>query len=463
MAPLKARKPAAVIFDLVATATKSFFIDEILFPYIKQNAKKYLVENWSNEVVQNDVTLMRKASKKDETAPKIADPNEDAGKVQESVAKYVTHCLDEKKDNEGMTLFRFHVIFDGYAKGRLETPLYTDVAVQMHHWVVEDKVKLYLFSNGWKEATKRYLAKTSKGDMNLLIADHFDTEEGQLTDPATFKKIVGKIKQAPEDVLFLTHCSQEAMAAKKAGLGAILIMTHRRDVNKLTLEEKKELPYVRSFNEIIFTGDAPKARNLNGSSVGDDDEPAGGGEGGGKKKTPSKSNIKSAKKKKKSKSKSKMSSSSAAKRKSSSSGSQTKADSATADAAELGSKSKSKVKSSAAKSSKSGEGSKSSNAVSKAGSKTSSKSADGSKAKSSAAGSKNSKMSSKSTENAKGSGGGSKGSGAVESAAASGSNAGKSIDGGKSAGGTEPASGGGSSDAKSSAAAGSGSKSEGKQ
>lgn len=269
MAPLKVHKPAAVIFDLVATATKSFFIDQILLPYIKKNAKQYLIDNWKNEVLQHDVSLLRNASKKDESAPKVAEESSgDAKTVQESVLKYVFHCLDNKKDNEGMTLFRFHVIFDGYEKNRLETPLYTDVAVQMHHWVVEDNVKLYLFSNGWKEATKRYLEKTSKGDMNLLISDHFDTEEGQLSDPATFKKIIGKIKQPADDVLFLTHCGKEGLAAKKAGVGAILIMTHRRDVDKLSAEEKKALPYVRSFNEIVFTGSgAPKAHQLDGSSV----------------------------------------------------------------------------------------------------------------------------------------------------------------------------------------------------
>ena len=48
MAPLKVRKPAAIMFDVVATTTKSFFIDQVIFPYIKKNAKTYLENNWSN-------------------------------------------------------------------------------------------------------------------------------------------------------------------------------------------------------------------------------------------------------------------------------------------------------------------------------------------------------------------------------------------------------------------------------
>lgn len=76
--------------------------------------------------------------------------------------------------------------------------------------------------------------------MNLLIKDHFDTSEGPLTEAATFKKVVGKVGLAPEDILFLTHNGKEGYAAKKAGLSVILIMTHRRDVDKVKRESFSE-------------------------------------------------------------------------------------------------------------------------------------------------------------------------------------------------------------------------------
>lgn len=142
MAPLKVRKPAAVMFDLITTTTKSFFMDQMLFPYIRKNCKSYLVNNWSNEVLQADVTLLRKAAAADKGAPPIDPPTAEASAQQTSTSRYIIYALDNLKDSEGMTQFRFHIIFDGYNKGHLETPLYGDVALQIHHWTVEDKVRI---------------------------------------------------------------------------------------------------------------------------------------------------------------------------------------------------------------------------------------------------------------------------------------------------------------------------------
>lgn len=126
MAPLKVRRPAAVLFDLITTTTKSFFMDQMLFPYIRKNCKSYLVNNWTNPVIQADVTLLRQAASKDQKAPQIPEQSKkvDAAAVQTATARYVLYALDHLVDSEGMTQFRFHVIFDGYAKGNLVTPLY---------------------------------------------------------------------------------------------------------------------------------------------------------------------------------------------------------------------------------------------------------------------------------------------------------------------------------------------------
>lgn len=261
---LKVRKPSALLFDMISTATKSYFIDQILFPYIKLNAKTYLENYWSNPVLQHDVKLLREAAKKDKfkmTIPEDGDPED----IQKAIVEYVSDALDKLTDNEALTQFKFHVLFDGYAKDRLETPVYTDVAIAIRHWAVDDGIKLFVVSNGWKEAAKRYLQKTNHGDMNLLISGHFDTGIGPLTDEKTYKKIINKLKCDPEDVIFLTHYGKEGLAAKKAGLSSILIMTHRRDISKLTEQEKKAMPVIRSFNELIFTGDAPKACELDGT------------------------------------------------------------------------------------------------------------------------------------------------------------------------------------------------------
>lgn len=141
--------------------------------------------------------------------------------------------------------------FDGYKRQRIETPVYSDVAIQIQKWRCDLEIKLCVLSNGWAEATKRFLSRTNHGDMNLLIDEHLDTTLGQLNQTATFTKVLEKVKEPAAEVLFLTKNAEEAKAAIAAGLIVVMVLTHRRNIEKLD-EESRKLPRVRSFNEIEF-------------------------------------------------------------------------------------------------------------------------------------------------------------------------------------------------------------------
>ncbi|KPM05227.1 enolase-phosphatase E-1-like protein 1 [Sarcoptes scabiei] len=133
--------------------------------------------------------------------------------------------------------------FDGYNRNKIETPVYSDVAIQIKHWRITQNIKLYVLSNGWVEATKRFMAKTNHGDLNLLIDGHFDSTSGPLDDPNTFRRVVEQISLPPTQVLFLTKSPSENKAALEAGLNSILVMTHRRDLARLDDKMKKNICY----------------------------------------------------------------------------------------------------------------------------------------------------------------------------------------------------------------------------
>lgn len=156
--------------------------------------------------------------------------------------------------------------FDGYKRGKLETPVYSDVAIQIKRWRCDFGIKLYVFSNGWTEATKRFMAKTSHGDLNLLIDDHFDNTQGPLTNPATFQKILQTIEMEPSRVLFLTKSVEEGKAAKRAGLKVVLVMTHRRTIARLSDKDLDTWQIIRTFNELSFEKDKKSSRLSNSKS-----------------------------------------------------------------------------------------------------------------------------------------------------------------------------------------------------
>lgn len=253
MVQVKMKKPKAVLFDVSGTAARESFVEKVLLPYFKLAVKPYFESNWDQSPCSNDVvSLARTAAAQGPEAPKI-DLEASKGKQITALVRYV-EWAQETKDMEqtrAFALFRFHVWFDGYDKGKLSTPVYSDVAVTIQKWRCDLGIKLYILSNGWTEATKKFMSKTSHGDLNLLIEEHFDSDLGPLTTPATYGKVLEKVALAPTDVVFLTKSPEEGKAAKDGGLNVILVLTHRQSVDQaLTL--CKEIPIARTFTEIEF-------------------------------------------------------------------------------------------------------------------------------------------------------------------------------------------------------------------
>ncbi|KAH7643293.1 enolase-phosphatase e1-like protein [Dermatophagoides farinae] len=220
-------------------------------------------ENWNTKQVRMDLEQLRLESELDPNAPKmlplIDDDNSNNNNNNnnnndndiDTAFDYVRYCLDNRKENKAMTLLRFHMWFDGYAKNRLETPVYSDVAIQIQKWRCDQDIKLYVFSNGWSEATRRFMMKTNHGDLNLLIDGYFDTSLGQLNDPDTFRKMLQRINEKPENVMFLTKSPEEGRAAESIGLTVVLVLTHRRNIERLD-DDGRRMARVRSFNELEF-------------------------------------------------------------------------------------------------------------------------------------------------------------------------------------------------------------------
>ena len=252
MPHLKIQRPKVILFDLCGTVIKEFFIDRGLWPYIRDYIPTYLNENWNQPNVLLNLKYLRKAAAaEDSNAPQIPNNNDDKDTVIEATVAFVKYCIENKKESSGMTMLRFHMWFDAYRRQYIETPVFSDVAVQIQKWRCDLNIKLHVLSNGWEEATKRFLSQTTHGDLNLLIDGHHDTSLGPLTDPRTFLKVARKLNEPPCNILFLTKSSEEGQAAVRAGLNAVLCITHRATIAKLD-EKGKKMPRVRTFNQIEF-------------------------------------------------------------------------------------------------------------------------------------------------------------------------------------------------------------------
>ncbi|KAH9394677.1 Enolase-phosphatase E1 [Tyrophagus putrescentiae] len=241
MSQLKVRKPKVILFDIIGTVIKEGWIDKVLFPYIVSTVDDYLAENWGDPVLVRDVELLRAQSQLD-AGPAIVQPGQSVDRIRNSVADYVVRCLEDTRESEAIRIFR-------------------DVARCLGNWAQRDCIDLYVFSNGWSYAMKKFLKKTNYGDLTLVIKDFIDTNIGQLNDMQTYEGLISQLGHPPEDILFLTHSGIEGVAARRADLSVILVTTHRKDLARERNEDTKffGLPYVRSFNELVFKRDRPMA------------------------------------------------------------------------------------------------------------------------------------------------------------------------------------------------------------
>lgn len=247
------KKPKAIVFDLLGTASKSGFLEHILFPYLKINMESYVTKHWDDHdfvKIYNKIQLSSAEFHKSEPSTPIVLAHEH-NSARPSLMTFISFVTDNGINCPPVTQLRFMVWFEGYQHNKLHTPIYSDVSNQMRKWFSEG-IKFYVFSNTWAAAQKALLKKTNHGDLTNLISGHYDNDFGLLTESDTWRRLCAEIREAPNETLFLTKSPIEARAAADAGLMVVLVLTHRHNVKAISSEDRKRFPYLRTFNDLAW-------------------------------------------------------------------------------------------------------------------------------------------------------------------------------------------------------------------
>lgn len=245
------RRPRAIVFDILGTASKSGFLERILFPFLKGNLENYVNSHWARKefkVLYKRIMEQSADYNKQEPATPVVLAYDQPGSKQ-SLLAFINFVTDNGINSPSVTHLRFKVWFEGYQQEKLRTPIYSDVPNQVKKWFAEG-VKFFVFSNTWVEAQKALLKNTNHGDLTNLISGHFDNDFGSITETESWRRLCSNIKEKPENVLFLTKSPAEAKVASEAGLGVVLVLTHRHNVKAVSHEDRQRFPYVRTLNDL---------------------------------------------------------------------------------------------------------------------------------------------------------------------------------------------------------------------
>lgn len=251
---VQVRRPRAVVFDILGTASKSGFLERILFPFLKVNLDPFIRSHWDKpEFVRlyNKIMFQSIEFNKSEPSTPVVLAH-DNNQAKQSLTTFIAFVTDNGINSPAVTQLRFRVWFEGYQQSKIKTPIYSDVPNRMRAWFAEG-VKFFVFSNTWIEAQKALLKNTNHGDLTNLISGHFDNDFGLITETESWRRLSSEIRENPNDILFLTKSPVEGRAAADAGVSVVLVLTHRHNVKAVSHEDRQRFPYVRTLNDLAWS------------------------------------------------------------------------------------------------------------------------------------------------------------------------------------------------------------------
>lgn len=264
----KVGRPKALLMDAVGTLTDVNFNINVLTPFFAKNHQVFLEANFDKPATLDVIDHMRTAAQRseDKQTPQIAGKEAEKGEIIKTVNAYVDYLQANHQENRPMILYRFLVWFDGYDRGLLCTPVNEEVVANLKKWT-QQNIKIYVLSHGnlmifsfiilnfynlgWTVANRKFLEKTSHGNILALITDVMDTEMGSLTNPETFIKVAARVKEEPKSIVYLTKAVSEALSASASGMQVIMVLNDQKRIDNAK-EVEGRFPHVSNFNEIEF-------------------------------------------------------------------------------------------------------------------------------------------------------------------------------------------------------------------
>ncbi|KAB2095775.1 hypothetical protein ES319_A01G063000v1 [Gossypium barbadense] len=219
--------PRCIVLDIEGTTTPISFVTDILFPYAQNNVGRHLSATYASAETQDDIKLLRSQVEDDLKQGVIGAvpiPSEDAEK-EEVIAALVANVEAMIKADRKITALKQlqgHIWRTGFENNELKGIVFDDVPEALEKWHASG-VKVYIYSSGSRLAQRLLFGNTKFGDLRKYLSGYFDTAVGNKREKRSYVEITDTLGvDKPSEILFLTDIYQEAIAAKAAGMEAII-------------------------------------------------------------------------------------------------------------------------------------------------------------------------------------------------------------------------------------------------
>lgn len=244
-----AEKHKVVMLDIEGTTTPITFVHDILFPYVTDNATRFLLQTWDEPDTKADVAALVAQHKQDQADgvnPPALDETQGKEQLVEALTSYVKWNVKADRKIGPLKQLQGHMWLQGYESGELKALVYDDVPPCLDRLRARG-VRVGIYSSGSRQAQKLLFQYSDKGDLREYLSVYFDTKIGHKREVGSYKEIVQSLGvDSGKDVLFVTDVIEEAQAAEAAGFDTVLSV---RPGNK-PLPDSHHFHTIRSFAEL---------------------------------------------------------------------------------------------------------------------------------------------------------------------------------------------------------------------
>lgn len=240
---LELDRPEVIVVDIEGTLSSSWYVQEELYPYSRERFPDYF----------------EKHSHKPEVASVRRQIIEREGLDDSASAQELAAVLETWMDRGEMPapLRTMHALIwkEGFAAGQFVSPFFDDAIPALRSWS-EQKIPVFVFSNGAVPAQRAWFTHSPEGDLIPLIKGHFSPEStGSKQEASSYRNIahdVAEIFGKPrEKFLFFSDQVEALDAARLAGWGTVGV---RRPGDQYYDAGVGDHPEVRRLDRVRFTG-----------------------------------------------------------------------------------------------------------------------------------------------------------------------------------------------------------------
>ncbi|APR81000.1 2,3-diketo-5-methylthiopentyl-1-phosphate enolase-phosphatase [Minicystis rosea] len=199
----------ALVTDIEGTTTDIAFVHQRLFPLARAAMPRFVHAHANDPAHAASFAAVRTA---------VAGSARDAATVtlDEELAQLLA-WMDADAKVTPLKAIQGAIWRDAYADGELLSHVFADVAPVLRR-LVEEGVKIYVYSSGSIEAQRQLFQHTEAGDLTTYLSGYFDTTTGPKKETASYAQIAATIGLPAAEVLFVSDVIAELDAARTAGM-----------------------------------------------------------------------------------------------------------------------------------------------------------------------------------------------------------------------------------------------------